>query len=150
MKSAARAAAMLRASRGRRLLLLEATICLGMARAMVLLLPFRRLAPALGRPNLETGADCDDRERDAVARIGWALRRLSPRLPWTCNCLAQAIAARWMLKRRGVGSTLYLGVRKDGSLLAAHAWLRVGRLIVTGGEARAGFTTVSFYGDRLR
>ena len=38
-----------------------------------------------------------------------------------------------MLRRRRVPSTLYLGVRRSGPGLSAHAWLRSGPAIVTGG-----------------
>jgi len=56
-------------------------------------------------------------------------------LPWRFVCLPQAIAAQRMLRRRGVASTLYLGVapdREKPDAIAAHAWLRAGDKIVTG------------------
>jgi hypothetical protein len=55
--------------------------------------------------------------------------------PWDAKCLAQAVAGKWMLRRRGLPSTLYLGVERvhEGEKwLEAHAWLRSGTDFVTG------------------
>ena len=42
--------------------------------------------------------------------------------------------ARKILKKRGVHTTLYLGVgKKEGEKMIAHAWLRCGSFYVTGG-----------------
>jgi hypothetical protein len=32
--------------------------------------------------------------------------------------------------------------------MKAHAWLRCGKLIVTGGESKAGFTVTAVFGDK--
>ncbi len=40
-------------------------------------------------------------------------------------CLPTALAALWMLRRRGIRSTLCLGVRRETSALKAHAWLEI-------------------------
>lgn len=43
---------------------------------------------------------------------------------WSNVCLVKSFAARIMLQRRGIASSIYLGVTiKDGKELAAHAWL---------------------------
>lgn len=48
-------------------------------------------------------------------------------------CLPQALAARWMLSRRGVATDLYLGTMKSvQDNREFHAWLKVGDLMVTG------------------
>lgn len=48
-------------------------------------------------------------------------------------CLPQALAARWMLSRRGVATSLYLGTMKSvQDDREFHAWLKVGNLMVTG------------------
>ena len=36
--------------------------------------------------------------------------------------------------KRGVNTTLYLGVGKEDGNMVAHAWLRCGQLYVTGGN----------------
>jgi len=59
-------------------------------------------------------------------------------------CFPQALAATLMLRRRGIRSTLYLGVDPHRDL-DAHAWVRVGGLIVTGGPDEARFVVVSTF-----
>jgi hypothetical protein len=53
-----------------------------------------------------------------------------------------------MLKCRGVHSTLYLGVAKEGEKgLSAHAWLRSGTLVLTGGPGKERFTVISTFAE---
>jgi hypothetical protein len=39
------------------------------------------------------------------------------------TCLVKAIVAKRILSRRGIISTLYIGVKKDEKKLLAHSWL---------------------------
>ncbi len=56
------------------------------------------------------------------------------------------MAANVMLSRRGIDSTLYLGVKMDkANALTAHAWLRSGLKWVTGTAARRGQTVVACF-----
>jgi hypothetical protein len=81
---------------------------------------------------------------DAIAReVGWAVRAAAPKTPWKSACLAQALAGKWMLGRRGLHGTIRLGVAKDADgNLQAHAWLCTGDRIVTGGGTAGRFTAV--------
>jgi hypothetical protein len=49
-----------------------------------------------------------------------------------------------MLRRRGIHSTLYLGVDRATGF-DAHAWVRVGRVIVTGAPEHRRFSVVSTF-----
>lgn len=67
--------------------------------------------------------------------VRWAVHGVAARTPWTSNCLPQALAAKYMLARRGLLSTLYVGAAFSGrDALKAHAWLRCGDVPVTGGR----------------
>ncbi|MCI0435345.1 MAG: lasso peptide biosynthesis B2 protein [Gemmatimonadetes bacterium] len=126
------------------LLLIEATLVLGIASAAVRLLTFPRVARRLGEFRKESPEGEARAAVTAARRIRWAVFAASRRLPWKPLCLPQAIAAKIMLRRRGIASTLYLGVdRKDG--FEAHAWVRVGRTIVTGGASHASYVVVSSF-----
>jgi Transglutaminase-like superfamily len=92
-------------------------------------------------------------ESDAVAagdslriagQVNWAVEAAARALPWHPVCLPQAIAATAMLRRRSINSTLYLGV-DPADRLDAHAWVRVGPVIVTGGPTIDRFTVVSTF-----
>ena len=130
----------------RKIAFLEAFLWLGLARGCVLLFPFRSIAPYLGRLNQETPEASIQSELAVVGHIAWAIATGSRYTPWSSNCLARAIAAKMMLRRRKIASTLYLGLKKNAHKLEAHAWLRVGEQIVTGGAIQSQFKVVSFFG----
>jgi hypothetical protein len=132
---------------GERLLLLEALACLGLARLAVLSLPCRWLFPLLGQRRRETVAADTPTLHPTLQAVARAVAATSPHTPWESACLVQAIAAKLMLKRRGLPSTLHLGVAKEGNRLMAHAWLRSGSVILTGGAGRQRFTTISTFSE---
>jgi hypothetical protein len=117
-------------------LLAEALVALAAARLAMLLLPFRRIAAWIGVTGSETPVE-EAAEQIARAReIGWAVAALGKRVPWDGRCLAQALAALGMLRRRGMEGTISFGARSGNSgSFEAHAWLRFGSLLVTGGGA---------------
>jgi hypothetical protein len=127
-------------------LMLEALVFLAWARILKLL-PFSRLAPSLGKPMTETANVHDLMQERNVRRISEAVRVMSRHTFWESQCLVQALAAKKMLERRRVDSTLYLGTARDeqGNLIA-HAWLRSGPIYVTGAGQRHLFTTVAQFG----
>ena len=54
-------------------------------------------------------------------------------VPFKAVCLPQAMAARIMLKRRGVASAMHFGAAKGTNKpLEAHAWLDAAGVKVTG------------------
>lgn len=130
-------------------LAIEATAWLALARLAILLLRFPKIAKRLGTPMTESTQDDDEHFRLVLRRIKWAIGAVSRRAPWRCKCLEQAIAAKMMLRRRNIPSTLYLGVarEKSGASAQAHAWLRCGSYYVTGGEDRLPYTVVSTFAD---
>ena len=136
-----------RASWRDRLLLAEAALALVGARLVMLVVPFRRIAPRLGETMGDSPAE-DPADPRGLRRIGWAVGVAGRALPFHCSCLTEAIAAKVMLKRRGVTSTLYLGLAKDGqSQLEAHAWLRCGSSVLTGGGTSEGYTVIASFAE---
>ncbi|MFC5703842.1 lasso peptide biosynthesis B2 protein [Cohnella faecalis] len=127
-------------------LMLEALFFLAWARILKSL-PFPRLAPSLGRPMTETPSVHDLSNERLIRRISEAVRVMSRHTFWESQCLVQALAAKKMLERRSMDSTLYLGTAKDrqGNLIA-HAWLRSGPIYLTGAGERHLFTTVASFG----
>jgi hypothetical protein len=132
-----------------RLVLLEGVCYLTAAQVAVHLLPFRWLAPRLGslgeasseRPISQKG------QREAQ-QVGWAVTALARYFPRDAKCLAQAVAGKWMLQRRGLPSTLFLGVERVHSgekWLEAHAWLRCGTDIVTGERQHERFKVLAAF-----
>lgn len=96
-----------------------------------------------------TGAGClssalDEEKSAAVLAVRRAILQASERLPWQSNCLVRALAAKMMLRRRGLPSLLQLGVRIGTTReLFAHAWLRCGEIEVVGAEDSAEFSPIA-------
>lgn len=137
-----------RRSHTERLLLLEAFVLLAFARLMVLILPFKWLAVSLGRHMNESGTQVNPSDLLIARMVGQAVRSAANNTPWESVCLPQAVAGQWMLKRRRIAATLYLGVAKKenkAEKLAAHAWLRCGDAILTGGPGHRQFTVVAMF-----
>jgi len=134
----------LRLSHAERALLLEAVVGLTAAGVLLRLFAFRRLAPRLGQHQAESPTVSDPASIAAADRIREAIDIAARRLPWKPVCLPQAVSAQWMLRRRGIASTLYLGINPSSDY-DAHAWVRAGRMIVTGGPRPEGFVVVSTF-----
>jgi hypothetical protein len=134
-------------------LLMEAFWELSRARLLLLLVPFRKIAPGIGEHMKETAKEPLARHLETLGHIRRALRRASKYTPWESACLVQALAGKNMLKRRGIPYTFYLGLTKNGKIekgMKAHAWLRSGNLVLTGKEGvrLSSYTVVSmFAGD---
>jgi len=66
------------------------------------------------------------------------------------DTMLQAMTGKVMLRRRGIPGTLYLGLAKDGdSALSAHAWLRCGERILSGGPTHDQFTVIAHFAESL-
>jgi hypothetical protein len=128
-----------------RRLLVEAAMWLIAAR-LAIIFPFRWIALFLGSHMAES-LDTDEPEHKEIRKqISWAVQSASRHLPLECTCMVQAIAGKAMLKRRGIQSTLYLGLAMDREKnLEAHAWLRSGEVIVIGAQGIDQFTVISTF-----
>lgn len=131
-----------------RFLVFEALARLAVARFFVATVPLRRWSHRLGAHMRESTHTADPARAALLDRVGWAIRAATRRAPWRCKCLEQGIAAKRMLRARGIPNTLYLGVaRNDRAAVEAHAWLRSGDVIVTGAAGSSNFTVVSTFAD---
>jgi len=132
--------------RARRRLLGEALGALAIARVAMAFLPFRRIAAWLGTPGAESPATAAPEEIRTAEEVGWAVGVLARRVPWDGRCLAQALAATGMLRRRGLEGTVSFGARQGESEgFDAHAWLRLGSCVVTGGPGHQRFKTFTTF-----
>jgi hypothetical protein len=81
------------------------------------------------------------------ARIGAMLERVARHTWWRSMCLEKALAGRWMLRRRGIPSTMYVGMAKRGGSFIAHAWLVGEGRTVTGGNTE-NYATLAVFRER--
>jgi hypothetical protein len=109
--------------------------------------PFSTVAPRLGVQMKETPLSVEPGQLAELKQVAQVIRLMSRYTLWESQCLVRAMAGMKMLERRKIASTLYLGTARDGEgRLIAHAWLRSGPIIVTGGEEMPAFTTVAIFG----
>ncbi len=116
------------------------------ARFLVSLVPFRFWRKTLGAISAGQGkslpSETHNRASFVRARaIGRHVRRAAMMVPFRAVCLPQAMAARWMLLRRGIGTQLFIGARRGAGEkpFDFHAWLMFGDECLTGQEERDGF-----------
>lgn len=124
-------------------------LMLGICKAVIFTLSFRRLAPHLGQtmgvapwvPLL------DPVQQGRALQIGRAVQLAARYTPWDSNCFPQAVAARILLGLYRIPYALYFGLRRDTNTLEmkAHAWVTAGRVAVTGGPSFSQFTVVGVF-----
>lgn len=142
-----------RQSRARRMLVLEA--CRELLRAwwLVRFSEFRTYAGVLGEAHPAGFTSEFSQYDEALLRdIRWAIEAVNRTVGGRFTCLMQAMAGKAMLNRRGVENTLVLGAKlerdesdAEEAPMAAHAWLRVGRIVLLGGQASVGYVPVTSY-----
>ncbi|MBR4341855.1 MAG: lasso peptide biosynthesis B2 protein [Lachnospiraceae bacterium] len=70
---------------------------------------------------------------DYVQKVARAVLCVCNYTKWESKCLVRALTAGKLLRKKKLHYTLYLGVcQEDSGEMAAHAWLRWGKFIVTG------------------
>jgi Transglutaminase-like superfamily len=137
----------------RRALLAEATACLLIARVALMFVSFPHLARRLGTfvpPGdartiaMQSPAMPDDARQ--AETIGWAVTRAARYVPFNAVCLPQAMAARFMLSRRGIKSVMHFGAAKGtDKSFDAHAWLDAAGVEVTGFPAADDFAEIACF-----
>jgi len=117
-----------------------AWLLIGAGSAAIAVLPFRRIAPVLGR-NVGTApltpVGSPETMRRAI-RIGQAIDLAAKYMPARSDCLPQAIASVVLCRLLQVPCAAFFGASvsvpgREGELLA-HAWVQSGQVMVSGGS----------------
>ncbi len=132
-------------------LFVETLASLTVAKAAVVLLPFRWVARGFGKEQPAATWTFDPVNWERILRIRYMVNRVSKNVPWSSKCLDQVIAAKLMLARRDLPTTIYFGVRtsSDGELMA-HAWLRSGAQFVTGFNTHRTYKVINTFSNEAR
>lgn len=126
---------------------LKAFFYTGFYRAFILFVPFNKLRKRMGKHKEESAAKEARDVYKIASHISWVVTLISSKTPWESKCLVQALTAQRMLKSKKISTTIYLGVRKEGNEMKAHAWLRCGEYYVTGGAIRDQYTVVAKFAN---
>jgi len=152
---------LLKMNRAQLSLFAEAALSLALARFYVRFFAFKNYIYRVGEPLAQTEPEqidfiVTDKNLETLRNISREIERAARNVPWNAVCLPQAMAGKWMLKRRNIPSLMFLGVAKERAAtgmqeiekelshpgLKAHAWLKVGNFIVTGRQGHRQFTVV--------
>lgn len=68
-----------------------------------------------------------------VSRLAWLVEVAGRYCPVGTSCLKEALVLSWFLARRGMPTTLRIGVGRHEGAFSAHAWLEQDGRIVLGG-----------------
>jgi hypothetical protein len=123
----------------------EAWLALHWSKVLILVFPFHKIAARLGNPQLETPAD--DVSNEEVGVVVVAISRAIKYAMYPCGCFDKSLAAMMLLKRRNISATIYFGLKRDAGFLQAHAWLRCGNKIITGGLGQDQYSPVAWFGS---
>ena len=130
----------------RHIYLREAIVMIILARLAIRFIPSARLFAWAGRPLRHVNRFATDEAKWVL----WAIETVGAK-PWmNALCLPRSLAAHAMLRRRGIASRLCLGVAREGTELAAHAWIEVGEnTIVLDHETSRRFMRLAEFGGAL-
>ena len=127
---------------------IRAYIYTGIARAYILFVPFNKLKKKMGKVKAESPEEVDIDIIKKAKKVSWIVTTAASHTPWESKCLVQALTAQKLLKRKGISTTIYLGVKKDRkNNMLAHAWIWCGSYYVTGGYNREGYAVVAKYAN---
>lgn len=102
---------------------------------------------ASGAPEEDGAAPAETCGESKGVRIGAMLERVARHTWWRSMCLEKALAGRWMLRRRGIPSTMYVGMAKRDGNFIAHAWL-VGEGRTVTGASTENYATLAAFRER--
>jgi hypothetical protein len=123
-------------------LLLEILLFLGWSRLLIVLFHFRKVAAYLEKKEKKSVKRKNDFD---LMNLSQLMIKVSRHTFWKSNCLTQALAAKFMLNRRGIESVVCFGVLREEDAFKAHAWIKSGELIVTGEKGMERFNVIKTF-----
>lgn len=106
--------------------------------------PMKYLRKSFGIEGEESPVEGSKEDYRYARTIAEYVNRSANNTPWESKCLVRALTAQRLLKKRGIPTTMYLGVKMEDEKMVAHAWIRTGKLYVTGGNG-TGYANVAKY-----
>lgn len=114
-------------------------------RAQILLIKPKYLQKHWGEEGKESPEDETKEIYKYAASVSRIVNRICTKTSWESKCLVRALTAQKLLKRKKIHTTMYLGCRVEDGKMVAHAWLRCGRMYVTGGNGEDYAIVDKFY-----
>jgi hypothetical protein len=93
----------------------------------------------LGRKQSSQGGQ----QKVNLQRMAWLVDVADRYAPGKSSCLRQTAALAWLLRRRGVATSLRIGVAREEGKFTAHSWLETGEGEVFGLSETDKYTPLS-------
>jgi hypothetical protein len=118
-------------TRARLSLFFEAALLLATSYIFVMLCPMRWWAPLLGSTYASRVPDARLEELARARVINSAVSAAARRSPVAMACLPRSITRHLMMRRRGIASTIYIGMRsRMPGKVDLHAWVAIGPIVI--------------------
>lgn len=121
---------------------------LGLARLVLYVVPFVRLASWLGRSSALNSKvpSLDHHQHERARLIGQTVQAVARHTPWLSTCFIQVMAARCLLRWYRVPHATFFGLARGEHMgLEAHAWIAADDVEVTGGRGFDRFVVVACF-----
>jgi hypothetical protein len=113
------------------MLILRASVLLAIVGVNLRMRGTRRTAKAFQCENLKfRQPTIDESSWRTIGQICRAVNTAARNGLRAPNCLRSSLVLNYMLRRRGWDSVLRIGVKRDGELFEAHAWVELGQIAV--------------------
>ncbi|WP_081668221.1 lasso peptide biosynthesis B2 protein [Butyrivibrio sp. MC2013] len=118
-------------------------------RFKILFIDPKKIYKEWGIEGEESPEDADISAYRLCRNVALVVEHVCNRTRWESKCLVRALTAQRLLAEKGVESTMYLGCKLDEhGKMVAHAWVRCGKVYVTGGNGE-GYAIVDRFRSRI-
>lgn len=114
--------------------LAQAWLLLMLAGSALRLVPFRCLVAFVQKHH--PGSQPSPLSASSVARLAELVEIAGRYSPFHATCLNRVMVLSWLLKQRGAGGLLRIGVSRQSGVLKAHAWLELDGQVILGHQIR--------------
>jgi len=130
-----------------KLFFLDTVLLLSISKLVIFTVPFKKVAPYLGKVNGTIEDTIDTRQTDKAERVKLFVNMAAGNVPFKSVCLDQAMAGMLLLRRFKIPSNLCLGVKRNEKeqKLDAHAWIECGGRILIGGQRSLQYNKVAHF-----
>ena len=137
-------------SPGERVILGQAWGLFLLAELGLRILTFKRLLALCRKVSLTRRGPSARGGASSVPRLAWLVEVASRYAPGATTCLERALVLSWILGRRGVPTTLRIGVARHDGVFSAHAWLERGGQVILGHQETERYEPLLCMTDPLR
>lgn len=125
----------------------------GIIRLAILTLPFGYLSPRYGvySRDDQLSALATSEQQMLAWRLGRVAEIVSRYTPWESKCLVQSLMVLTCLGYYRIPYVMHLGAtltRDSNASMKAHAWVKVGRWVVSGGDGHQAFGILATFVSR--